>query len=150
MKGIASGLIALMLLFFYVLLVIRASDIARCIGRGATCNVHDLAPFNDTMAHFMSVLNGLVSALIISELAVAKPGQAPGERLVAVTASSRAKNILRWVTWLYVAVWVFVGGWAFWVGINYPGAVASLVSVGTAWFGLALISVYAYFGINPT
>lgn len=149
MKTVAGGLIAVVLLVFYVLLVVRASELASCTGHGASCDVHAIGPFNSTMAHFMSVLSGLVSALIISELSMAKPGQAPGERLATIT-SPRARNVLRWVTWLYVLAWVIAGGWAFWVGINYPTAVPSLVNVGTAWIGLAVVSAYAYFGIKPS
>lgn len=148
MKTIAGGLIALMLLFFYLILVLKASHVAACVGTKG-CDVQAIGPFNDVMAQAMSMLSGLVSALIIAELAAAKPGEAPGER-VLTTSTPRAKNILRWVTGLYVVAWLFTGAWAFWMGINYPSALPALTSVGTAWIGLAVVSAYSYFGIKPS
>ena len=145
MKSIASGAIALALLFFYILLVSKASQVAECIG--TNCGTLTKENFNDVMAQAMSVLGGLVSALIISELAVAEPGGTPGARMLQ-SDSSRAKNVLRWTTGLYILAWLITGGWAFWNGINYPDALPALTSVGQSWIGLSVASAYAYFGIK--
>lgn len=147
MKAIAGGLIALVLLFFYIVLVFRACDVAACMGTKG-CDVQAIGTFNDQMAQAMAILSGLVSALIISELAAAKPGEAPGERILT-SSSPRAKNILRWVTGLYVLAWILIGAWAFWRGLNYPSQLPALTTVGQAWIGLAVVSAYAYFGIKP-
>ena len=95
----------------------------------------------------MSVLGGLVSALIISELAVTEPGQTPGSRMLQ-SESSKAKNVFRWTTGFYICAWLATGAWAFWVGLSYPNALPALTSVGQAWLGLSVASAYAYFGIK--
>lgn len=128
MKSVAGGLIALALLFFYIVLVSKASMIAECIGTG--CTTLTAANFNNVMAQAMSVLGGLVSALIISELAVTEPGETPGGRMLQAGSSGSKKNILRWTTGLYILAWILTGVWAFWKGLNYPDALPALTSVG--------------------
>ena len=144
MRSVAGGLIALVLLFFYIILVLKAAKVAECIG--TNCGTLTAANFNDVMAQAMSVLGGLVSALIISELAVTEPGQTPGERMLK--SGSKAKNILRGTTICYILAWLAIGAWAFWKGLNYPDALPSLTSVGQSWLGLSVASAYAYFGIR--
>jgi uncharacterized membrane protein YeiB len=147
MKAIAGGIVALVLLLFYVMLVHSAIEVVNCIS-APSCTALTAASFNDVKSQAMSVLGGLVSALIISELAVTKPGELPGSR-VLVANTGRAKNILRWTTWLYIACWLFTGAWAFWTGLNHPSALPALTSVGQAWLGLSVASAYAYFGLSP-
>jgi hypothetical protein len=145
MKTVAGGLIALALLFFYIVLVFKASAIAECIG--TKCGAYTTSSFNDVMSQAMSVLGGLVSALIISELAITEPGQTPGGRMLQ-SDSAKAKNILRWTTGFYIVAWLITGAWAFWIGLSYPNALPALTSVGQAWLGLSVASAYAYFGIK--
>lgn len=145
MKSVAGGLIASVLLFFYIVLVLKAAKIAECIG--TNCGTVSAGSFNDVMAQAMSVLGGLVSALIISELAVTEPGQTPGSRMLQST-SPKARRILRYTTGAYILAWLATGAWAFWTGLNYPDALPSLTSVGQAWLGLSVASAYAYFGIR--
>ena len=147
MKAIAGGVVALVLLVFYFLLVRSAIQVVDCIST-AGCTELTAASFNNVKSQAMSVLGGLVSALIISELAVTKPGETPGSR-VLTAQSGKAKNILRWTTWLYIAVWLFTGAWAFWTGLDHPDALPALTSVGQAWLGLSVASAYAYFGLSP-
>jgi hypothetical protein len=147
MRAVAGGVIAIVLLIFYVLLVHRAVHIVNCASTPA-CTGATVSSFNDVMSQAMSVLGGLVSALIISELAITKPGETPAARLLPVTAN-RGRNILRWTTWLYVAVWLVTGAWAFWVGLNHPSVLPALTAVGQSWLGLAVASAYAYFGLSP-
>jgi uncharacterized membrane protein YeiB len=148
MKALAGGIIAIVLLVFYVLLVHSAIDVVDCMST-PDCHALNAASFNDVKSQAMSLLGGLVSALIIAELAVAKPGDAPAARLMAA-ASDRARNILRWITWLYVGAWLVTGAWAFWTGLNHPAALPALTSVGQAWLGLSVASAYAYFGLSPS
>jgi hypothetical protein len=132
---------------FYVLLVHSAVHVVNCVSTSG-CTDATVASFNDVMSQAMSVLGGLVSALIISELAITKPGEAPAARIL-VTASNRGKNVLRWTTWLYVGAWLVTGAWAFWTGLNHPAVLPALTSVGQSWLGLAVTSAYAYFGLSP-
>lgn len=147
MKAVAGGIIALALLVFYILLVFSAIDVVNCISADA-CTELTAASFNDVQSQAMSVIGGLVSALIISELAVTKPGDAPGARVLTAN-SGKAKNILRWTTGLYLLAWLVTGASAFWTGLKYPDALPALTSIGQAWLGLSVASAYAYFGLKP-
>jgi len=148
MKAIAGGVIAIVLLVFYVLLVHSAVEVVNCLSTSG-CTELAVASFNDVKSQAMSVLGGLVSALIISELAITKPGETPAARLLVAT-SDKAKNILRWTTWLYIGAWLVTGAWAFWTGLNHPATLPALTSVGQAWLGLSVASAYAYFGLSPS
>jgi hypothetical protein len=148
MKAIAGGVIAIVLLVFYVLLVHSAVEVVNCLSTSG-CTELTVASFNDVKSQAMSVLGGLVSALIISELAITKPGETPAARLLVAT-SDKAKNILRWTTWLYIGAWLVTGAWAFWTGLNHPATLPALTSVGQAWLGLSVASAYAYFGLSPS
>jgi hypothetical protein len=101
------------------------------------------------MVQTLNVIAGLVSALVIAELAVTQPGEAPMARVLADGASQPSKTILKTVTIAYVLVWLIAGLVAFMKGIYYPKALPALTSVGQAWLGLAVASAYAYFGIKP-
>jgi len=149
MKVVAGGVIAVVLLGFYILLVHSAIDVANCIGTHGCVDL-TTASFNEVESQAMSVLGGLVSALIISELAIAKPGEAPGSRLLAAGASNKARNILRWTTGLYIGAWLVTGAWAFWTGLHHPAALPALTTIGQAWLGLSVASSYAYFGLSPS
>lgn len=147
MRAVAGGVVAIVLLVFYVLLVHSAIHIVNCATTSG-CTDATVGSFNDVMSQAMSVLGGLVSALIISELAITKPGETPAGRFLSAT-STRGRNVLRWTTWLYVAVWLVTGAWAFWTGMNHPSVLPALTAVGQSWLGLAVASAYAYFGLSP-
>jgi hypothetical protein len=52
---------------------------------------------------------------------------------------------------LYLVVWILTGLLALLVGVLIkPDIVSVLHTTGTTWFGIAIASVYAYFGIKPT
>lgn len=148
MKAIASGLITVVLLAFYAYLVFAACHIVNCVNESG-CTASTLNDFNSVKSQAMSVLGGLVSALIISELALTKTGEAPGGRALAANASGRAKNTLKWVTGLYILGWLITGAWAFKTGLDHPDTLPALTSVGQSWLGLSVASAYAYLGINP-
>jgi hypothetical protein len=63
-------------------------------------------------------------------------------------ASVRSKNILRWVTSIYILVWLGAGLSSFLIGMDHPTTLPALTSVGQAWLGLAVAAGYAYFGLE--
>ena len=148
MKTVAGGVVAIVLLAFYAFLVYQAREVVDCISTPG-CETTALDGFNSVKQQAMSVLGGLVSALIISELALTKSGEAPGARALNIDASIKSKNILKWITGIYILVWLVTGASAFWTGLNHPDALPSLTSVGQAWLGLSVASAYAYFGLSP-
>lgn len=145
MRTIAGGVIAVVLLAVYAWLIATAAHVAMCTG--TTCA--PVGTFNGAMTQALSVTTGLVSALVIAELAVTKTGQPPASRLLAANAGAYAKNLLRWVSTIYLVVWLVAGLAAFIIGLERPDALPALTNAGQAWFGVAIAAAYAYLGIKP-
>ena len=148
MQAIFGGAIAVILLGIYLQLVRVAYSVVAC-ATTAGCTTYPPGYFNDSMAQALAIVGGLVSALVIAELAATQPGEAPGARALADDASSRAKFILKVVSAVYVLAWMGAGLTAFFVGLYHPKELPPLTSLGQAWLGLAVASAYAYFGIKP-
>lgn len=145
MRTVAGGVIAVVLLGIYAWLIVAAAGIALC--RGAGCAAP--AAFNGGMAQALAVITGLVSALVIAELAVAGAREVPAAHLLAPNAGPRAKALLRWVTAIYLLVWLVAGLAAFVIGLLRPDALPALTHVGQAWFGIAVAAAYAWLGLKP-
>jgi hypothetical protein len=143
-----GGAIAVILLGIYLHLIRVAYLVVHCATTPG-CTSYPPGFFNDGMAQALSIVGGLVSALVIAELAATKPGEAPAARALADDASNRAKFILKVVTAVYVLAWLLAGLAAFFVGLYHPKELPPLTSLGQAWLGLAVASAYAYFGIKP-
>lgn len=148
MNATFGGTIAVVLLGIYVHLLRVAYLIVDCVSTTG-CTTATVNDFNDVMSQTLNVIAGLVSALVIAELAITQPGQAPVARVLADDASPRARTILKAVTVAYVLVWLIAGLVAFIKGMYHPKALPALTSVGQAWLGLAVAAAYAYFGIKP-
>ena len=148
MQATFGGAIAVILLGIYLHLVRVAYLVVGCVTT-AGCTAYDAGTFNDGMAQALAIVGGLVSALVIAELAATQPGDPPGARALAANASDRAKSILKTVTAIYVLAWMGAGLTAFFVGLYHPKVLPPLTSLGQAWLGLAVASAYAYFGIKP-
>jgi ABC-type thiamin/hydroxymethylpyrimidine transport system permease subunit len=147
MQLIFGGLISVILLGIYVHLIHVAVKVVYCVA--PACTAYPSAYFNDGMAQALSVIGGLVSALVIAELAVAKPGEALVRGALAKDASTVAVNIVSIVATFYVIVWIGAGLTSFFVGLYHPKEVPQLTTLGQAWLGLAVSAAYAYFGIKP-
>ncbi len=142
MRTMFGGLIAIVLLGLYAWLIVVAAGVALCAG--AACGA-----FNAGMAQALSVTTGLVSALVIAELAVTPAGGVPAAHLLAVSSAPRARAWLRWISSIYLAVWLLAGLTAFVIGLQRPDGLPALTSAGQAWFGVAVAAAYAYLGIKP-
>ncbi len=142
MRAVFGGAIAMVLLGLYVHLIWVAH---RIVG----ANPPPVDQFNTVMAQTLNVIGGLVSALVIAELAVTKPGQAPVARVLAGDASPMTKKVVTAVTIAYVLVWLFAGLAAFVQGMYHPTVLPALTGVGQSWLGLAVAAAYAYFGLKP-
>lgn len=149
MRALFGGTIAIVLLGMYVHLVYVGYRIVTCVAAG--CTERTAVQFNNVMEQALSVIGGLVAALVVAELAITEPGDAPAARVLATDASPTAKSLLKWVTATYVLVWLFTGLAAFIKGMYHPDALPAFTSVGQSWLGLAVAAAYAYFGLNrPT
>jgi hypothetical protein len=149
MKLAFGGLIALILLGLYAYAVRVGVATAICAATTG-CTALTAAGFTAGFASTMNTVGGLVSALVIAELAITRPGDAPMARSLAEDSTPGARSALKLVTGLYLLTWVLIGLWAYLVGVMwYPSVVAQLTDVGQAWLGLAVAAAYAYFGIKP-
>lgn len=148
MKKTLGGLISLILLGLYVHLIYLAIRVALCEDSVA-CIAYPRSSFNDAMAQSLSVIGGLVSALVIAELALAQPGEAPGMRVLDDDASPGAVRLMAVVSTLFVLVWLGAGVAALLAGLYHPAAVPQLTTHGHSWLGLAVSAAYTYFGLAP-
>jgi hypothetical protein len=149
MQAIFGGVIAVVLLGIYLHLIRLGVLVVNCLTT-AGCTKYSPNFFNEGMAQALSIVGGLVSALVIAELAITKPGEPPAARALDDTASHRAKLILKAVTAFYVLVWMGAGLAAFFVGLYHPKELPPLTTLGQAWLGLAVASAYAYFRLKPS
>lgn len=150
MQLLFGGLIAVILLGLYAYAVQFAISVVNCLSTEG-CSQFTSASFTSGFATAMTTVGGLVSALVIAELAITPPGEAPVARALDASASGRAKGVLKVVTSIYLLVWVGLGSAAYVVGAMwYPGKLQPLTDLGQAWLGLAVASAYAYLRIKPT
>lgn len=148
MTAMFGGIIAVVLLGLYVHLVQVAILVAGCVSTPG-CAGYTAEYFNEGMAQALSVISGLISALVIAELAVTKSGDAPVARLLNKNSSAKAVRIVKIVSVFYILVWMATGLWAFIIGLYHPKGLPVLTNLGQAWFGVAVAAAYAYFGIKP-
>ncbi len=148
-KAIFGGAIAIILLGLYVYTVIVALFVVTCMSQGETCQTFTAGSFTTGMAMTMATVGGLVSALVIAELAVTKPGDTPVARVLNADPSEASQSILKITTITYLLVWTLFGLLAFIFGfLLYPNILQPLTDIGQSWLGLAVAAAYAYLGIN--
>ena len=138
-----GGIISCILIGMYVYLVWIAVSVVTAQGSVTTIE------FNDQMASALSLIGGLVSALVIAELAITKPGEMPLQRAYTDADKVSKKAFIRIVTIGYVIVWIITGLTAFIVSLRKPDILQPLTDLGQTWLGLAVAAGYAYFGITP-
>ena len=148
MQALFGGAIAVVLLGIYLHLIKLGWQVVGCLTTPG-CTKYGTGFFNDGMAQALSIVGGLVSALVIAELAATKPGEPPAARALADDASERTKLILKVVSSCYILAWLVAGLVAFFTGLYHPKELPPLTTLGQAWLGLAVASAYAYFGIKP-
>ena len=148
MQMLFGGFISVILLGMYAHLVRVAVKVVYCVAETG-CTAYPATYFNEGMAQALSIIGGLVSALVIAQLAITKPGQAPGTRVLAPGASPLAVHTVTIVSVFYVLVWIGAGFTAFAVGLYHPKELPALTTLGQAWLGLAVSAAYAYLGIKP-
>ena len=150
MKLLFGGLIAVILLCLYEYTVYEAIMVVTCVAKPG-CTQFTAADFTLGFAHAMNLIGGLVSALVIAELAITQPGQSPVARAVGgASAGPGLSWTLTIVTSLYLLVWVATGLSAYVVGTMWwPGKLQPLTDLGQGWLGLAVAAAYSYFGISP-
>lgn len=141
-----GGVIAIILLGLYTFTMIYMISVARCVSLGE-CLPNNI-PAGVIYIH--TTVGGLVSALVVAELALTRPGEAPGAKTLASDLSEYAQRITAYTAGGYVLVWIVSGLAALVAGsMLYPDAVKTLSDAGTTWLGIAVAAAYSYFGIRP-
>ncbi len=144
--AIFGGLIAGVLLTIYsTSIVVMAAKVVMACRQPACTGV----AFTDGFIYVVTTVGGLVSALVIAQLSVTRPGHSPtiGRFEPETVTGVRNTNI---VVSVYLVAWILCGVIALVVGVMaYPAGSSTLSDIGTTWLGLAVSAAYAYFGINP-
>jgi hypothetical protein len=99
--------------------------------------------------YVLTTVGGLVSALVIAQLSVTKPGSAPaiGNSIPQTDLGIYATNT---VVAVYLFAWAFTGLAALVVGVMLcPEGNKTVTDLGTTWLGLAVTAAYAYLGLKP-
>jgi hypothetical protein len=136
-----GGLLAFALLGLFVYAVVLALRVA--YGCTSTCSL------SDGVAALLETIGALVSAVVVSELSVTKPTDAPGTRLAVEGYSEGQRTTVKVLVSSYIVVWLISGlalvilGW-----VQHP-TVPQVASAAKEWLGFAIAAAYAYFGISP-
>ncbi len=147
MQAIFGGIIAVILLGLYVHLIRVATLIVSCASH-QPCTAYPTSLFNPGMEQALSLIGGLVSALVIAELAVTSPGELPTVGAWKTAGKATAPWALKVISVVYILTWMAAGFWAFIIGLYHPAVLPALTSLGQAWLGLAIAAAYAYFGLQ--
>ncbi len=106
---------------------------------------------NDGTISVHTTIGGLISALVISQLAITEPGTNPANRLMTADMSQHTRTIVTTIAFVYLGVWVVVGVISLLFGVMlFEEANQTLSDSGTVWLGTAIAAGYAFFGIQPT
>ena len=147
-KLLFGGLVAVILLGLYAYATVYAIQAALCLGSGAPCTDYS-KDLNEGIVTVLNMVGGLVSALVIAQLAITEPGDPPGGGLLADDATNTTKNIVQFISIAYVAVWAACGLAALIVGyMKYPNLVPQLTAAAKSWLGLAVAAGYSYLGLK--
>ena|SRR5206468_3698839 len=148
MKSVFGGTIAVILLGLYVYSVTVAIHVANCMAEQG-CPDHTKAMFTDGMIQVLTLVGGLVSALVIAELAITKGFEVPMKRFYSHLAPEKQTAVKSLIV-IYLVVWLVAGLAAFVVGqLQHPKVLQPLTDLGQSWLGIAVAAAYSYFGIDP-
>ena len=94
MKALIGGLVAVVLLGLYVYAVFMGINVANCVA-AIDCKKFTTVSFTDGMANAMSLIGGLVSALVIAELAITQPGKQPVARTLTKDPGASSSTFIK-------------------------------------------------------
>ena len=145
---IFGGLVAILLLGLYAYSVVLAILAVQCLTQpGCQDYSKDL---NEGIVTVLNLVGGLVSALVVAELAVTQPGEQPAATSLGIDVSAATKKVVRLVSATYILVWVVCGVASLVVGfLQHPNVVPALTASAQSWLGLAVAAAYSYLGIRP-
>ena len=146
---IFGGMIAIILLGFYVWSIYDAVSVVQCKNAMQTCQ-----EFSGNMSYILNTLGALISSLVVGLLGATKPSEFPAQKLLESTLKGKLKETPKMIAALmpsiFILVWITCGVVTVVFGfILSNDAVPPFTAAAKAWFGVAIASVYAYFGLRP-
>jgi len=103
---------------------------------------------NSNIMWAVNILGGLVSAVVIGNLALAGTGGTP-ETQVREMIKAYGAGLMKATVWTYIIIWLLVGAASFYVGvIKCPDVSEQLNAMGKSWLGILVGALYAWFGIK--
>jgi hypothetical protein len=151
-RQLFGGLLSVILLLLFLVLLWEAFRVAGAVvacGDVSSCISDATRHFGSPMEAGLNTIGGLISAIVIAELAITKPSEVPAARLFAAPGTPASGPGPKTAALAYLSVWVLTGLAAYvWASLLHPDALKPLTDYGNAWFGLAVASGYAYFGVN--
>lgn len=136
-----GGLLATALLGLYIYAIVYTINLANhCSG---TCQL------DDSVSLLLQTIGALVSAVVVSELAITNPTDSPGSQIAAAVPASN-RDAVKALAQAYLLIWLASGivlvtfGW-----VKHDNSVPQLAGAAKEWLGFAIASGYAYFGVTP-
>jgi hypothetical protein len=134
----------------FILLMLYAGTVAYMIIAVTRTGTADTVTFAQGLVFVVTTINGLVSALVVTNLAVTTPGEDPTILRNTIGANGQPNPWVRRLVGTYLSIWLVIGLAALIVGVMiYPDVNTTLKDIGTTWLGLAVAAGYAYFGVTP-
>lgn len=163
---IFGAVLAFILLFLYAATVfMMIGAVVRCQAENESAGPADTVLALDEciagevtggMEYIVTTVAGLVSAVVVAQLAVTPRGQSPTTGLVPKPKpgeedkSPWPRRLASAVVWFYLGIWLATGLSSLVVGVMlYTDAYSTLSDLGTTWLGLAVSGTLAYLGIEP-
>ena len=152
-RDLVAQIIPIILLGFYVFAVGTAVystllAVKQC-GTNAECADAFHSKRSDGINLILNVVGGLVSALVVAELAVTNPGELPSAQLLRRRMSRSSKQLRTILSTAFIIVWILCGVISIIIYVLYPNQTpAALSEFAKAWLGLAIASAYSYLGIR--
>ena len=156
-RNFFGGLLALVLLVLYSSILIYMLLEATHCGKAGVDACKVAIDDNQGMIYVVTTIGGLISALVITELAVTPPGENIAHRFMEpadasnppATGEKIVRGAITTLTYTYLIAWVLLGLAALVIGVvMYPEASITIRAMGNTWLGLAVAAGYSYFGIK--
>jgi hypothetical protein len=142
-REVLLGIIACMLLLIYVI------SLGSLISIVVSSDSRPVVPA-ENIIWVINLIGGIVTGVVIANLAVATPGETPMLQVRNI-AAEYGQSLMQTVVWLYIGTWLVSGLVTFYVGvISHPDISATLTGIGKAWLGILAGAAYAWFGIKQS
>ena len=152
-RDVIAQVLPVILLIFYVFAIGTAISSTFLAARQCRTNASCAEAFHarriEGVNLILNVVGGLVSALVVAELAITQPGELPSAQILKRRQTKLTKRIAIIVSTAFIIVWLLGGATSVLMYVLYPTAIPiTLSEFAKAWLGLALASAYSYLGIR--